>query len=263
MSAVPPDPQDPYARLQYRRLIAWPERIRREAPFLQQVLGSGPENSLLDLGCGTGEHSLYFARDAGTRVVGLDRSPAQLDEARRQAGITPVRFVEGDIARLDASLQERFGSAFCLGNTLVHLLDEEQLEAACQGVHAALLPGGSWVTQILNYERILAMNERSLPLSFRPDKEGELVFLRLLRPLENGRVQFFPTTLRWRPEAEVPVEVMASRAVTLRAWRRDELAGALTYAGFESVRWYGALDAAAFNPIMSTDLVFVASRSAP
>ena len=28
-----PKPDDPYSRVDYRRLIAWPERIRREAPF--------------------------------------------------------------------------------------------------------------------------------------------------------------------------------------------------------------------------------------
>lgn len=261
MSADPANPQDPYSRLQYRRLIAWPERLQREAPFLETVLRSGPENSLLDLGCGTGEHAVHFALRLGTRVVGLDRSAAQIGEAVRLAGETPVRFVEGDIAALGESIHERFGSALCLGNTLVHLLDEEQLDAACRGVHAALLPGGAWVTQILNYERIQAAGERCLPLSFRPDPEGELVFLRLLRPLENGLVQFFPTTLRWRPEADCPVEVMASRGVTLRAWKRDELASSLTRAGFASIRWYGDLRDTAFEPAASTDLVFVATRA--
>ncbi len=117
------------------------------------------------------------------------------------------------------------------------------------------------MTQILNYERLLAANERSLPLSFRPDPEGELVFLRLLRPLPNGRVQFFPTTLCWRPEADCPVEVMASRAVTLRAWRRDELGAAMARAGFGSPRWYGDLCASEFEPATATDLVCVATRA--
>ncbi len=73
-------------------------------------------------------------------MVGLDRSPAQLEEARRQAGDAPVRFVEGDIAKLGESVHERFGTAICLGNTLVHLLADDDLDAACRGIHTALLP---------------------------------------------------------------------------------------------------------------------------
>ncbi|MBK9967495.1 MAG: hypothetical protein IPP07_22530 [Holophagales bacterium] len=60
----PQDPNDPYARLSYRRLIAWPARIQREAPFLREVLAGAPSKRLLDLGCGTGEHALSCRRRA-------------------------------------------------------------------------------------------------------------------------------------------------------------------------------------------------------
>jgi len=48
---------DPYSRLNYRRLIAWPERIEREWPFFEKLLHKAPSNRLLDLGCGSGEHA--------------------------------------------------------------------------------------------------------------------------------------------------------------------------------------------------------------
>ncbi|MFQ5600271.1 MAG: class I SAM-dependent methyltransferase [Candidatus Krumholzibacteriia bacterium] len=254
-----PDTQDPFSRLQYRRLVAWPERIRREEPFLESVFGAGPERSILDLGCATGEHALHFAR-RGYRVLGLDRSQAQIDEAQRQAGDAAAQFVCADLTHLQEAVGEKFGSAVCLGNTLVNLLETSHLESACRGVYAALLPGGSWVTQILNYRRILATGQRSLPLNFRPDGDAELVFLRLMRPLENGRIQFIPTTLRLAPEAEPPVQVVASHAVTLRAWSQDELERALGRAGFEAIRWFGDMTRGAYDPETSTDLVFVATR---
>ena len=40
---------DPYARVEYRRLIAWPARIEREWPMLSRVLASGPSRRVLDL----------------------------------------------------------------------------------------------------------------------------------------------------------------------------------------------------------------------
>lgn len=254
-----PEASDPYAKLQYGRLFAWPERLQREGPFLLQVLQEGPEPSLLDLGCGTGEHALHFA-GAGYRVLGVDRSEAQLEQARPRAAGTSARFVAGDLVRLHEALgEERFGTAFCLGNTLVHLQEAKELAAACRGVHAALRPGGAWVIQILNYAR-LAQGERHLPLQFRPDAEGEIVFLRLLRHLPDRRLQFFPTTLRLRPEAAVPVEVVSSHVTTLRGWQRDELEPELHQAGFESIVWYGDLCGNPFQPQSSTDLVCVARR---
>ena len=260
--APPPtsDPQDPYARLQYGRLFDWAERLQRETPFLVEVLESGPARSLLDLGCGSGEHAAHFAR-AGYQVLGVDHSAAQIAAARTTAAGTTARFVAGDLTHLGDSVDTRFGTAMCLGNTLVHLQDTDALAAACRGVHAALLPGGAWVVQILNYERLLSRRERHLPLQFRADDAGEIVFLRLLRFLPDRRVQFFPTTLRLRPDAEAPVELLASHATTLRAWQRAELETVLHDAGFGSIVWHGDLRGSPFAPESSSDLVFVARRN--
>ncbi|HZL86635.1 MAG TPA: class I SAM-dependent methyltransferase [Candidatus Krumholzibacteria bacterium] len=250
---------DPYAGLPYRRLFDWEDRLARESPFLLDVLRRSPEASLLDLGCGTGEHTIHFAR-AGFQVVGVDRSAAQLEQAREKAANLSVRFVQADLSNLGPALDRRFGGSICLGNTLVHVLETQDLERTCHGVHAALYAGGSWTAQILNYERILTSGVRHLPLQFRADGDGEIVFLRLLRPMANGRVQFFPTVLRLHPEAEVPVEVVNSHSTTLRAWQRHDLEPALRQAGFDRVEWYGDLRGGPYHLQTSTDLVFVATR---
>ena len=257
--ATPGASPDPYAGLPYRQLFDWKERLARETPFLLEILRRAEDSSLLDLGCGTGEHAIHFAR-AGFHVVGVDRSAAQLEQAREKAANLSVRFVQADLSNLGPALDRRFGSSICLGNTLVHLLDAQDLERTCHGVHAALSAGGSWTAQILNYERILSRGDRSLPLQFRADGDGETVFLRLLRPMGNGRVQFFPTVLRLHPEAEVPVEVLHSHSTTLRAWLRHDLEPALHQAGFDRVEWYGDLRGGPYDPQTSTDLVFVATR---
>ena len=259
MAETPGGSPDPYAQLPYRRLFDWEERLGRESPFLFDILRRGPNASLLDLGCGTGEHAIHFAR-AGIEVVGVDRSKAQLEQARQKAADLPVRFVEADISHLENALDRRFGSSFCLGNTLVHVLEAQDLERTCRGVHAALYADGSWTTQILNYERIVSRKDRHLPLQFRADEAGEVVFLRLLRPLPGGRMQFFPTVLRLHPDAEVPVEVVTSHATTLRAWQRQDLEPVLHRSGFDRIEWYGDLRGGPFDPQTSTDLVFVATR---
>lgn len=70
------------------------------APFeaaLDQV--NGPVRRALDVGTGTGAGALEIAkRFPGAEVVGLDVSPAMLEEARRLA--PGVEFVEGDATAL-------------------------------------------------------------------------------------------------------------------------------------------------------------------
>jgi 2-polyprenyl-3-methyl-5-hydroxy-6-metoxy-1,4-benzoquinol methylase len=80
-------PDDPYSRVDYRRFVAWPQRIEREWPFLQKVLGSAPSRRVLDLGCGTGEHARFLATK-GFSVVGIDASESMLAKARE--GSTPA-----------------------------------------------------------------------------------------------------------------------------------------------------------------------------
>lgn len=256
-----PSPSDPYSRLQYRRLIAWPARIEREWPLLREVLESGPSRRILDLGCGTGEHARFLAGH-GFEVVGVDRSQAQLEEARREAEGS-LHFIEGDLTALgeigDPSLAEAsFGGAVCLGNTLPHVAGREGLGRLAADLRRLLLPGAPLLIQILNYERIFARNERHLPLNFRPqDDGGELVFLRLLETRDDGQVIFCPTTLSLSTDAETPVQVVSSRRVLLRGWRRPELEEALEEAGFRGREAYGGFGREPYDPLASQDLLLI------
>ncbi len=251
-------PPDPYSRLDYRRQIAWPKRIEREWPLLGEVLAPGPSRRVLDLGCGTGEHARFLVAQ-GFEVIGVDASASMIEQAREEALPPGLRFVHGDVAELDRLTEGLFGGAICLGNTLPHVKTEQALESFLSGLRRRLSPGASWILQLLNYERIVARGERHLPLNFRPHEGGESVFLRLMEVQEDGRVLFFPTTLRFRPEADPPVSVVASKRVELRGWRPGELEAALDRAGFSERRLYGSFDRQPFEPLESRDLIVVAS----
>lgn len=266
METKPPmasSPSDPYSRLQYRRVIAWPKRIAREGPLIEELLSSGPARRVLDLGCGTGEHARHLA-ERGFEVVGVDRSAALLETAREEGG-SNVRYVEADLGELDAlddpALDEGpFGGALCLGNTLPHLLERDALGRFFAGLRRRLAPGAPFLIQILNYDRILGQNVRHLPLNFRPDEEtgGELVFLRLMEPMAEGRVIFCPTTLRFRPGEESPLEVISSRRVSLKGWRRSELEAELEANGFAEREVFGGFGREPFDPETSSDLLLIA-----
>jgi SAM-dependent methyltransferase len=263
---VPTDPHrpdDPYARAQYRRLIAWETRIAREAPFLRRLLAAAPRPAVVDLGCGTGEHVAFFARE-GCRAVGLDRSEAMIEAARAHEERGEGRFVLGDAlaARLALEGEAPFGLALCLGNMLPHVEEDADLERFLAQVRELLLPAGTFLLQVLNYDRILAQGVRALPVNVRPGEQGEeeIVFLRLMKPATEGRILFFPTTLTLRADdEEEPVRVHATRRVALRAWTLEDLRPHLEEAGF-AVAAHGDMEGGPYDPSASADLVVVATR---
>jgi SAM-dependent methyltransferase len=252
-----PTEDDKYSRIDYRRLIAWPERIRREAPLLEEVLGSGPSKRVLDLGSGTGEHARYLVSQ-GYEVVGVDASESMVDKARDQELPDGLKFRHADIREIESVVGGSFGGAICLGNTLPHLKEPGDLERLFKGLRSVLEPGAALLLQVLNYHRILTQKVRHLPVNFRQDEEGEIVFLRLMEPEEDGRVLFFPSTLRLRPGQDPPLEIVAAKEVHLRGWRYTEVESALGDCGFDQRTLLGSFDGSPFEVGDSADLIVVA-----
>jgi len=252
-----PRADDPYSRVDYRRMVRWPERIEREWPFLRRALG--PSGRILDLGCGTGEHSRFLAAQ-GFEVVGVDASPAMIAKATDTPVPANLRFVEGDIGEVAELVDGPFDGAICLGNTLPHLPDRRALTGFAAGLRRLLREEAVLVLQVLNYEKIFATGQRFLPLNFRPGNEPgeEVVFLRLMTLADDGSLVFTPSTLRLRPGAEPPLEVVSARNVRLRGWRRKELEEALDAAGFDHLDLFGTVGDTPYLPLDSPDLVIVA-----
>lgn len=169
-----------------------------------------------------------------------------------------LEFIEGDICEIEELATGGFGGAICLGNTLPHIRQLEQLNGLLVGLRRRLVSRAPLILQLLNYERILRRGERHLPLNFRSDGQEEIVFLRLMELLENDEILFFPSTLRLTPGQEPPLEVKASKEVRLRGWRAESLETALTEAGFETIELFGDYAGTTFDPEESRDLLVVA-----
>lgn len=262
-----------YSRTGYRRVIAWAERLRREGPFLDQATAEAPVRRILDVGCGSGEHTRHFA-ERGWESVGIDVSERMIEEAVQLAGKTDAggsaRFAVWPAARAAELPEAPFGAAICVGNTLAFVEGEEALASFLGGVADALAPGAPFLIQLLNYERITGLPVRALPVNVRPlpeeEGEGEIVFLRILEPRADGHVDFYPITLVLRPGAdgaEPEVQVKQAQHHVHRAWKRDRLEEALRCAGFERIRALGGISDVPYVARESADLVLLSVKGGP
>jgi SAM-dependent methyltransferase len=92
---------------------------------------------VLDVACGTGKSLVPFL-ERGFDVTATDVSPAMLAEAARKAPGVPL--VEADVRALPPLGD--FDLVTCFDDSLNHLLEEDDLEAALGSLAANLGPGG-------------------------------------------------------------------------------------------------------------------------
>lgn len=242
----------------YDRFVNWEARLALELPFLEDALRSVGAHRVLDAACGTGRHAVALAQ-RGYEVVGADLSPEMVARARahaESAGV-PVRFEVAGFGALAPAVGSRFDALLCLGNSLPHLLTEEDLRTALADFAACLRPGGVLVLQNLNYDRILARREAWLSPQAHRKGEDEWLFLRHYEFDPDGLLTFQVVVLQRHGAGEWNQRVLATR---LRPWRAHELVQALERAGFHRLQSWGNLQGAPFDPEGSGNLVVTALR---
>ncbi|WP_436924351.1 class I SAM-dependent methyltransferase [Halosimplex amylolyticum] len=115
------------------------EEYRACASLVVDHAAPGPENTVLDLGTGTGAIALPLAEDAA-RVIGRDISEGMLEQAREKAaerGLETVEFGEGRF-REPAVPEDADVDVVTTNFAMHHLSDAEKREAV--DVIAALEP---------------------------------------------------------------------------------------------------------------------------
>jgi len=102
------------------------------------LLAAKPGERILDLGCGTGHLTAKIA-EAGAHVVGVDRSPEMIRQAREK--YPSLRFEVMDAREI--ALDGAFDAVF--SNATLHWVKEP--ERVIAGIKSALRPGGRFVAE--------------------------------------------------------------------------------------------------------------------
>jgi SAM-dependent methyltransferase len=134
------------------------ERTPVEIDRLEALLALRPPLRILDLPCGQGRHAIELAR-RGYEVTGVDLSPFLLkvaDERARADGIR-VRWLEGDMRQPIAG--ERFDIVLNLFTSLGYFADEADDRKVVDAAAAMLVPGGRFLLEVINGERLMARFE--------------------------------------------------------------------------------------------------------
>jgi SAM-dependent methyltransferase len=224
-----------------------------EAAFVEEALTLPAGARVLDLGCGTGRHSVALAL-RGHEVTGLDLSPVLLERARALADEHGARvtFVRADMRDAAGVLGGRgpFDACVCLYTAFGYLGDADDARVLA-GVHDVLQPAGLFLLDLTNPAPFLRPSRST---SWREGARGVARETHRYDPLSGFLLTARTQYLREGGTNQLP----ESR---LRAYLPHEVVRLLAGAGLAVDRVYGDLADVPFDWDRSPRHVYVARRT--
>lgn len=193
---------------------------------------------ILDMGCGTGSLAINLARkSASVDAFDFDPEMVEMAEEKRPQALN-LRFRQGDMLQLEAMYQQvTFDAVVCLGNTMVHLQDINQVKDILRSVSIRLKDRGRFFMQIVNYDRVVDQEVDHLPTI----ETSDYTFVRNYEYRTDGRIDF-ATVLKDKKDG---VELKSS--VPLLPLRKDAVVSLLKEF-FSEVNCFGGFDQSEWRP---------------
>lgn len=221
---------------------AWADRYAEWFPGVGDVpfyvaLAREAGGPVVELAVGAGRVAIPVAEATGARVIGIDASPAMLEQARGHAVAAGVELDlrEGDIRELE--LEEPAALLYCPGRSLLHLPTWADRRRCFERVAASLRPGGRF-----------AWNAFAFDHHFAAETDGK----RAETPM--------PHTNRYSV-GDNRVDITLDGGGTGSLWwaTKNEWLGLIDVAGLQLEALHGGFDGEPFGD-ESREYVFVARR---
>jgi SAM-dependent methyltransferase len=214
-----------------------PQRLanaQAEVEQLVKLLPIAKQDRILDLCCGIGRHSLALAR-AGFAVVGVDRTPRFIEQARQAAVSSDlaVEFLVGDMR--EYCLPTSFDIILNLFGSFGYFADPADDRKVVEHMYASLRPGGKFLIETMGKE-ILARNFQQRDWT----EAGDLLLLSEKQVTQDwGQIQTRWIAIRGQQRSE--------HRVAVRSYSAVELSALLSACGFPTVQVYGDLAGSAYD----------------
>ncbi len=219
------------------RYDEWSAEVTADVPFYVELARQAPDGAIVELAVGNGRVAIPVAHATRRPVIGIDTSPAMLEQARPRAAEAGVELDlrEGDMR--DLALDEPAALIYCPARALLHLPTWADRRRTFERVADALRPGGRFAWNAFAFDHAVA---------------GRLDGVRQERPV--------PHTIRYAVGENRVDIVLESGEVSSLWWAtKNEWLGLIDVAGLELEALYGGFAGEPFTED-SAEYVFVTRR---
>ena len=219
---------EPFAAIYDR----WAADMTEDVPFYVS-LAREADGPIVELAVGTARVAAEVARATGRRVIGIDSSPAMLEQARATGADLDLRL--GDMR--DLALDEPAALIYCPFRSLLHLPTWADRRRVFERVAASLRPGGRFAWNAFAFDHAIAAR-----------LDGQY------------QEEPVPHTLRYAVgDNRVDITLDTGAAISLWWATKNEWLGLIDVAGLELDALYGDFDRTPAGD-ESREYVFVARK---
>ena len=211
----------------------WAADMTEDVPFYVE-LALEADGPVVELAVGTGRVAIPVAQATGRTVIGIDSSPAMLEQARAAGGdVLDLRLA--DMRELE--LEEPAALVYCPYRALLHLPTWTDRRLVFERVAASLSPGGRFAWNAFAFDHAIA---------------ARLDGMRQEEPV--------PHTLRYAVgDGRIDIVLDSGEKSSLWWATKNEWLGLLDVAGLETEALYGWFDRRPFDD-ESREFVWVARK---
>jgi ubiquinone/menaquinone biosynthesis C-methylase UbiE len=137
------------------RYDEWSADMTADVPFYV-ALAREADGPLVELAVGNGRVAIPVARETRRRVIGIDSSPAMLEQARDRAAEARVELDLLDADMRDLELDEPAALIYCPFRALLHLPTWTDRRRTFERVAVSLRPGGRFAWNAFAFDHRIA-----------------------------------------------------------------------------------------------------------
>lgn len=210
------------------------------AEKIKFLMKSNPKTAI-DIACATGE-VMKALQEKGVKVLGVDLDEKFVEMAREK-GLDARKLNMLDLDEID----EKFDLLYCIGNSIAHLKDYDEIEKFLEKSYDKINLGGRIVIQFINFEKFLKNEDEKGYLGSLPDiKNDEVTFYRnYFKDKDHIR---FNTTL-------IVNDLIIENNEILFPILKDEMVSILRKVGFKNTKVYGNFKGEDFDEKVSLPVI--------
>lgn len=222
-----------------------------EESYQRSLSNSKVKGNILDIACGSGSYALNLAR-ISNKVIGTDLDPLMIQQAKNKNNKENLEFKVHNMLEINdlEPIEGGYDFIYCIGNSIVHLDCLDEMYSVISKVYNMLNKGGVFVTQIINFDRVLSKQVKELPTIINED-EG-VTFKRDYIHYEDEHKITFSTILDVETDR---ITEQFKQSVQLYPMTCDEVYKGYEDAGFSDIELFGGFNNGEYHKDTSYALV--------